>query len=50
MPANSVIQGLWVGDELSTLERLSVASFLRTVTSIISMPIERSRTFPPALA
>ncbi len=28
MPANHVIQGLWVGDELSTLERLSIASFL----------------------
>jgi Glycosyltransferase sugar-binding region containing DXD motif len=28
MPGNDVIQGLWIGDELSTMERLSIASFL----------------------
>ena len=27
-PPTSVIQGLWVGSELSLLERLSIASFL----------------------
>jgi hypothetical protein len=28
MPGNGVIQGLWVGDVLSSMERLSIASFL----------------------
>jgi hypothetical protein len=28
MSGNDVIQGLWIGDELSTMERLSIASFL----------------------
>jgi hypothetical protein len=28
VPANNVIQSLWVGDVLSTMERLSIASFL----------------------
>ena len=27
-PTNHVIQGLWIGSELSMLERLSIASFL----------------------
>ena len=27
-PTKEVIQGLWIGSELSTLERLSIASFL----------------------
>jgi hypothetical protein len=28
MPGNEIIQGLWIGDALSTMERLSIASFL----------------------
>jgi hypothetical protein len=28
MPGNDVIQGLWLGDSLSNMERLSIASFL----------------------
>ena len=28
MPANERPSGLWVGDTLSTMERLSIASFL----------------------
>jgi hypothetical protein len=28
MPANEVIQGLWIGEALSTMETLSIASFL----------------------
>ena len=28
MPKNNIIQSLWVGDALSTMERLSIASFL----------------------
>ena len=27
--ANKVVQGLWIGDRLSVMERLSIASFLR---------------------
>jgi mannosyltransferase OCH1-like enzyme len=28
MPDNAVVQGLWIGDTLSTMERLSITSFL----------------------
>lgn len=28
-PANTIIQGLWIGSDLSIMERLSIASFLR---------------------